>query len=83
MLKNINRKEVIKGMNEFEKAVRHALIDKGWKLSRLADELEITVSYLFEILKGTRKAEAQKKRICEILGIEGDVIEKSEQLDSQ
>lgn len=59
-------------MSEFEKAVRKALIDKEMKLSDLADMLEISISYLYDILNGNRKAEHQKKKIIEILELEGD-----------
>lgn len=56
-------------MSEFEKQVRHALIDKNMSLTDLADELGISVSYVYEIIKGTRKAEDQKVRIREYLGL--------------
>lgn len=59
-------------MSEFERKVRHALIDRGWTLTKLADELNITVSYLFEIMKGTRKAVEKKKELCVLLGIEDE-----------
>lgn len=59
-------------MTEFEKKVRHRLIDLGWTISRLADELGVSVSYVFEILKGTRKAVDTKKKMCDLLGIEDD-----------
>jgi transcriptional regulator with XRE-family HTH domain len=48
-------------MTEFEKKVRHRLIDLGWTISRLADELGVSVSYVFEIMKGTRKAVDMKQ----------------------
>ncbi len=66
-------------MTEFEKAVRHALIDRNMSLTDLAQNLGISVSYLFEIIKGTRKAEAQKEKIRSFLGIGG---EDDEQTDS-
>lgn len=61
-------------MNEFEKAVRKALIDREMKLSDLAEKLGISISYLYDILNENRKAEHQKKRIIEILELE-DVLE--------
>lgn len=57
-------------MNEFEKAVRKALIDKDMKLTDLADLLGISLTYLYDILNGNRKAEHQKKKIIEILGLQ-------------
>lgn len=56
-------------MSEFEKQVRHALIDKGMTMTELAGELGISISYLYELVKGTRKAEDQKARIRNLLGI--------------
>lgn len=57
-------------MSEFEKQVRHALIEKEMSISDLAKELEISVSYLHDILTGKREAEHQKKRIRKFLSID-------------
>ena len=59
-------------MSEFEKTVRKVLIDRDMKLTNLADALGISVSYLYDILNENRKAEHQKKKIIEILEINGD-----------
>lgn len=56
-------------MSEFEKQVRHALIDKEMTLTELAGELDISISYLYELMKGTRKNEDQKAKIRQVLGI--------------
>jgi predicted transcriptional regulator len=58
-------------MSEFEKQVRHALIDHDMSMKDLAEQLEITVSYLYDIITGSRKAEHQKQRIRQLLSIEG------------
>lgn len=58
-------------MSEFEKQVRHALIDHNMSMKELAEQLEITVSYLYDIITGSRKAEHQKQRIRQLLSIEG------------
>jgi transcriptional regulator with XRE-family HTH domain len=65
-------------MNEFEKKVRKALIDRDMTARDLANELGISVSYISEILKGTRKADAQKTRIMEFLGIGDDEDEQDD-----
>jgi len=57
-------------MNEFEKAVRKALIDRDMKLTDLADAIGISLTYLYDILAGNRKAEHQKKKIIEILELQ-------------
>lgn len=57
-------------MNDFEKAVRKALIDREIRLTDLADALGISLTYLYDILNGSRKAEHQKKNIIEILELE-------------
>jgi transcriptional regulator with XRE-family HTH domain len=62
-------------MTEFEKKVRHRLIDLGWTISRLADELGVSVSYVFEIMKGTRKAVDMKQKMCDLLGIEDEQVD--------
>lgn len=56
-------------MSEFEKQVRHALIDHNMTMTGLAEQLGISISYLYEIIKGTRTAENQKQRIRQVLGI--------------
>ena len=59
-------------MNEFEKAVRKALIDKDMKLTDLANHIGISLTYLYDILNNNRKAEHQKKKIIEILELQED-----------
>lgn len=56
-------------MSEFERQVRHALIDRNMSLTDLASELGISVSYVYEIIKGTRKAEDQKEKIRSFLDL--------------
>jgi len=57
-------------MNEFEKAVRKALIDRDMKLTDLANAIGISLTYLYDILAANRKAEHQKKKIIEILELQ-------------
>jgi len=57
-------------MNDFEKAVRKALIDKDMKLTDLVEQMGISLTYLYDILNSSRKAKHQRKRIAEILGLE-------------
>ena len=59
-------------MNNFEKAVRKALIDREMKLTDLADALGISLTYLYDILNDNRKAEHQKKKIIEIFELVDD-----------
>ena len=59
-------------MNDFEKAVRKTLIDRDMKLTDLADALGISLTYLYDILNGSRKAEHQKKKIIEIFELVDD-----------
>lgn len=68
-------------MLDFEKQVRHALIDHEMTMTELAEKLEITVSYLYDIITGARKAEHQKERIRQFLSIEGG--EDDEQIVSE
>lgn len=41
-------------MSEFEKQVRHALIDRDMTMTDLANELGITISYVSDLLKRCR-----------------------------
>lgn len=59
-------------MNKFEKAVRKKLIDRDMKLTDLANAIGISLTYLYDILNGNRKAEHQKKKIIEILELQED-----------
>jgi transcriptional regulator with XRE-family HTH domain len=63
-------------MSDFEKQVRVALIQQDKTLTSLAEELGISVSYLYEIIRGTRSAEAQKQRIRTLLGLDTESNEK-------
>ena len=56
-------------MSEFEKAVRHALIDRDMTMGDLADAIGITLSYLSDLMKGKRNNQKQIDRICEYLNI--------------
>lgn len=69
-------------MSEFEKQVRHSLIDHSMTMKELAEKLEITVSYLHDIVTGKRTAEHQKMRIRQLLSIEGGDTD-DEQADDQ
>ena len=71
MQKNFTINKIERGchMSEFERQVRHALIDRNMSLTDLADVLGISVSYVYEIIHGTRKAEDQKIRIREYLNL--------------
>lgn len=56
---------------EFEIAVKTALIkNEKLNLSKLAKELGISVAYLSDVVRGNRKAEHYRKRICEILDLD-------------
>ena len=60
-------------MSEFEKLVRHALIDHNMTMSELAEKLGISVSDAYELIKGSRKNEEQKAKMKDVLGIVEDV----------
>lgn len=56
---------------EFEIAVKTALIkNEKLNLSKLAKELGISAAYLSDVVRGNRKAEHYRKRICEILDLD-------------
>lgn len=59
-------------MSDFKKQVRIKLIERDMNMVDLARELEITPSYLSELLNGTRTNQDQINRIKEYLEIGGD-----------
>ena len=60
-------------MDEFEKAVRKALIDRNMSLTSLASELGVSASYVYEIMHGTRKAPEMRERIKTFLELGGRI----------
>lgn len=65
-------------MREFEKAVKIALIDKGMTMTDLADAIDLSVSYVSDLLKKKRTTEKQIKRICTYLELDGDLYVSNE-----
>nr|DAY01875.1 MAG TPA: LAMBDA REPRESSOR (TRIPLE MUTANT)/DNA COMPLEX-DNA COMPLEX, DOUBLE HELIX, TRANSCRIPTION-DNA.1A [Caudoviricetes sp.] len=62
---------------EFEIAVKIALIkNEKLNLSKLAKELGISAAYLSDVVRGNRKAEHYRKRICEILDLDYENLNK-------
>lgn len=59
-------------MSDFKKQVRIELIHKGMTMKDLADEMGISVSYLSELLNGTRTNQAQLAKIKYLLDIDED-----------
>lgn len=59
-------------MSDFKKQVRIELIHKGMTMKDLADEMGISVSYLSELLNGTRTNRAQLDKIKYLLDIDED-----------
>lgn len=62
-------------MSDFKKQVRIELIHKGMTMKDLADEMGISVSYLSELLNGTRTNQAQLDKIKYLLDIDEDYEE--------
>jgi predicted transcriptional regulator len=54
-------------MNDFEKNVRIALIEKGMTLKDLTEQVGISTCYIYDILSGARSAQNIRARIAEIL----------------
>ena len=58
-------------MSDFEKEVKHALIDKNMTMSDLASNLGISTSYVSDLLKNKRGNERQIQRIRDFHGVPG------------
>ena len=56
-------------MSDFEKEVKHAVIDKNMTMSDLASNLGISTSYVSDLLKNKRGNERQIQRIRDFLNI--------------
>ncbi|OZV10753.1 transcriptional regulator [Tissierella sp. P1] len=56
--------------SDFGVEVRGVMLKKGITMTSLAKELGISVTYLSDILRGTRKGAKQRKRIVQALGME-------------
>jgi transcriptional regulator with XRE-family HTH domain len=54
---------------EFGIEARKVMLQKGIKMRSIAEELGISVTYVSEILKGTREGAKYKGRIAEMLGM--------------
>lgn len=59
-------------MSDFKKSVRIRLIELNMTMGNLAEELGISISYLSELLNGTRSNQDQIQRIKDYLEIGGD-----------
>ena len=58
---------------EFGAEARKIMLQKNIKMVDLARELGVSVTYVSEIFKGTRRGEKYKSRIAELLGMELEV----------
>ena len=56
-------------MSEFEKQVRHSLIDRDMTMTDLANELGITISYVSDLLKGKRSNQEWIDKIKDYLNL--------------
>jgi len=54
---------------EFGAEARKIMLQKNIKMVDLAKELGVSVTYVSEIFKGTRRGEKYKNRIAEMLGM--------------
>lgn len=71
----------MKSLN-FEIAVKTTLLKRGMKNQNLAKDVGVSESYLSDILKGNRKAEHHRKRICEILDLDYENLTKESEVNS-
>lgn len=57
-------------MLQWEKEVRKALIDKNMTVVDLARVMNVSNTYMYDILNGSRKADEKKMEISKYLGLE-------------
>lgn len=58
------------GYSEFGLKARAVMLQKHITMTDIAAELGISVTYVSEIFKGTRKGEKYRKKITQLLGLE-------------
>lgn len=61
--------EVVGHYTDFGAEARKIMLKKDIKLTSLANQLGISVTYVSEILKGTRKGASYKSQISKILNM--------------
>lgn len=59
---------------EFGAEARKIMLQKNIKMTYVAKEIGVSVSYVSDILKGARAGEKQKPLIAKMLGMESEVI---------
>jgi len=59
-------------MEDFEKDVRKALIDRGETIRSMAIRLGLNYNYLYQVLKGQRNSEEYVAKVREYLGLSED-----------
>ena len=62
--------------SEFGLEVRKTLIIRRKSMRSLAKDLGISCAYLSEILRGTRKSEAYKEKVAQMLDIPREEVSK-------
>ena len=59
-------------MTDWEKAIRHELLDRDMNLPDLANAVGINITYLYDIMSGARKATEMRQKINDFLGLGGE-----------
>lgn len=59
-------------MTDWEKAIRHELLDRDMNLPDLANAVGINITYLYDIMSGARKATEMRQKINDFLGLDGE-----------
>lgn len=55
-------------VTDFEKQTRIALIEKDMNIPKLAQALDISVGYIYELFTDSKKSSPQRERIADYLG---------------
>lgn len=62
----------MKDTSNFEILVKSELIKKRTTITELAEQLGISIAYCSDVIRGNRKAQHIRKKMCEILEIKED-----------
>lgn len=60
---------------EFGAEARKIMLQRNIKMKDVAQEIGVSVTYISEILKGTRPGEKQKPLIAKMLGMESEMTQ--------
>lgn len=63
-------------VSDFGKAIKKRLIDIDMTQMELARKMNVSAPYVGEILRGTRTSENARRKVCEAVGLDYELLMK-------